>query len=83
MVFTSFTDIIHNNFMICNKFQEQGQMCHKLTITIFRSHLCNVSIKYLLCYKILLSTLITIVIFPRPITTIYIRIVFGFKADKN
>ena len=54
MVFTSFTDIVHNNFMICNKFQEQGQKCHILPITIFRVH---TYVNYLLCYKILLSTL--------------------------
>ena len=70
MVFTSFTDIVHNNFMICNKFQEQGQKCHKLPITIFRVH---TYVNYLLCYKILLSTLIVIVIFPCRITKIYIK----------
>ena len=71
MVFTSFTDIIHNNFMICNEFQEQGQKCHKLPITIFRLH---TYIKYLLCYKILLSTLIMIVNFTCRITKIYIKV---------
>ena len=70
MVFTSFTDIVHNNFMICNKFQEQGQKCHKLPITIFRVH---TYVKYLLCYKILFSTLIVIVIFPCRITKIYTK----------